>query len=208
MAHTDLAGEVISPRTLAKTIMKALASIVAPFVAILIGMLLKLSLIDQIPRGQQPSVYLMEHYAKDLWLTFFVSSYLAASGLLLKGDSKGSVRFVLVWGPFITFVLSLFFVKGLPQFGLVSNLLTVWIPACFLRCIARGDRISIGRLNMASREHAAALLVVAVVVLIVLLLLFNLLQFIINHPFWSAAIAVGLGVVFVNFLSSTAKASP
>jgi len=55
---------------------------------------------------------------------------------------------------------------------------------------------------MASRESAAALLVIAVVVLIGAALLFNVLQFIVAHALWSAVIAIILGGIFVNFLSS------
>jgi len=111
-------------------LLKAIASIAAPFVAILVGMMLQLSLVDQVPPGQPPSVYLMEHYGRRLWLTFIVSSYLTAAGLLLKDTISKSTKGVLIYGPLIAFVVCVFFVSGLPKLSWGGgDLLTVWIPA-------------------------------------------------------------------------------
>jgi hypothetical protein len=109
--------------------MKIIANISTPFVAVFIGIVLSLALVARVPPQQLPSEYLMDHYGRSLWITLFVSSYLTGAGILLK-EATLSVEWkrALIGVPSGAFILCLLCVGVLPKFGLDGNAITVWIP--------------------------------------------------------------------------------
>ena len=58
---------------------------------------------------------------------------------------------------------------------------------------------------MDSQKSATTSLLVAIVIVIAAAIVFNIPQFIVANPFWSALLAVVLGGILVNFLSSSSR---
>ena len=109
--------------------MKAIANIVLPFAPIVAGMLLQVSLVDEIPK-EHFSAYLMAQYGRPMWLTLLVSALLMASGHIIKNNTlTDGAKQLLLGLPAAVVVICIAVVVGLPKFGLSNNWITIWIPA-------------------------------------------------------------------------------
>jgi lipopolysaccharide export LptBFGC system permease protein LptF len=100
----------------------------APFVPLILGMALKLSLIDEVPSdSDSQELFMMKEYAAPLWLDLLVSAYLLPIAAIMTGTSPKR-RIALYFIPAAAFFLCLFFVLGLPKFGLNQPMWVVWVP--------------------------------------------------------------------------------
>lgn len=109
-----------------------LVAVVLPFVPIVVGVILKLSLIDHVTLS--PYEHFLENYLRGIWLELISISYIGvmawAYGQSVNATERLSEKVViLVAVPAALFVLCLGAALGLPKFGIVSVLATVTVPA-------------------------------------------------------------------------------
>lgn len=105
--------------------------VLAPFFPVVIGGALKLTLLDDVPKiDAERTAFLMNAYAKPLWLQLLVSAYILPIAAIMSGVASKERIAALYVVPAILFFVCLFLVLGLPKLlGEQSLFLQVWLPA-------------------------------------------------------------------------------
>lgn len=108
---------------------KKIFKLFIPLVPLLLGIALKISIFDEIPKSKTEQIeFMISNYLKPLWLELLTISYLLPIGFL-SGDSPTlKQRLTIYFNPVITFIVILFFILALPKFGLKSDLWIIYIP--------------------------------------------------------------------------------
>lgn len=105
--------------------------VLAPFFPVVIGGALKLTLLDDVPKiDVERTAFLMNAYAKPLWLQLLVSAYILPIAAIMSGVvSKGRIAALYIV-PAVLFFVCLFLILGLPKLmGEQSLFFQVWLPA-------------------------------------------------------------------------------
>jgi hypothetical protein len=102
----------------------------APSFVLFIGVIAKVAIIDPAPDpGVNKELYFRENYAKDIWLSLVIASYLSGvTWYFAGGEQREKVIWFLI-GPVLIGLTCLFLVVGLPKWYSVGPAWTIWIPA-------------------------------------------------------------------------------
>ena len=109
-----------------------IVAVTLPFVPIVVGMILKLSLIDQVTLP--PYDHILENYLRGIWLEFISISYIgvmawAYGQSMAHTENLNEKIVILVTVPAMIFIICLGTTLGLPKLGAVSVFVTVTVPA-------------------------------------------------------------------------------
>ncbi|HXO64108.1 MAG TPA: hypothetical protein VN882_05365 [Steroidobacteraceae bacterium] len=129
--QTGRAVEAPEPRVKPTKKGLVVVKVLAPFFPVVIGGALKLALLDNVPTlDTERTAFLMNAYAKPLWLQLLVSAYILPIAAIMSGVvSKGRIAALYIV-PAVVFFLCLILSFGLPKLtGSQSLLLQVWLPA-------------------------------------------------------------------------------
>ena len=101
-----------------------------PFIPVLVGVILKLALIDKVPTTPgERKIFIVETYLTSLWLEFLVAAYILPIGLFIRGISiKPALRVLMYISPAIAFIICSLFFLAVPKFGITSIWLVIGIP--------------------------------------------------------------------------------
>src|SRR6266850_5096328 len=107
-----------------------LFKILAPFIPIIIGSALKLSLFADVPKPKDArNAYLIAEYVRLLWLQLLISAYmLPIAAIMTQVEWPRRTMTALYLVPAGAFLICLFLVLGLPRLGAESNMLQIWLP--------------------------------------------------------------------------------
>lgn len=103
-----------------------------PFVPIIVGVILKLTLVDDFARDAA-WIHFEENYVRSFWLEFVVAAYIAGVIFVLaKREANGgfdtdAVISLFIF-PAIGFIVCLALANGLPKVGVEDPIWIVWIP--------------------------------------------------------------------------------
>ncbi len=114
------------PQELVLTTIKVLA----PFIPVIVGGMLKLSLLDDVPTlDVERSAFLMNSYAKPLWLQLLVSAYILPIAAIMSGVASNKRIAALYVIPAVVFLICIILIFGLPKLAIASDLWQIWLPA-------------------------------------------------------------------------------
>ena len=102
----------------------------APFIPVLIGIILKVSLIDDVPtKSDDRHTFIIETYLTPMWLEFLVVAYILPVGLFLKGVTiNPNHRTLMYISPAIAFVICALFFLAAPKFGIFNIWIVIGVP--------------------------------------------------------------------------------
>jgi hypothetical protein len=101
---------------------------VSPFVPVLIGMILKFSLLDKPP--DDVILHFESQYVVGIWIDFIATAYIAGvAWFWVRRKAGGSAVFFLLIVPLICFVVCAGMALGLPKAGVTSEFWILWAPA-------------------------------------------------------------------------------
>jgi hypothetical protein len=91
--------------------------VLAPFIPVIIGGALKLALLDQVPEeAEARTAFLINSYAKPLWLQLLVSAYILPIAAIMSGTASKKKLTALYVIPALVFIVCLALFLGLPKF--------------------------------------------------------------------------------------------
>lgn len=104
------------------------AGALAPFAPVLIGIILKFSLIDH-PTGDL-GTHFKATYVSRIWIDFIVTAYISGiAWFLTRQRVDTSILAVLIIVPLICFVICVLLTLGFVKAGIQNELLTLYLPA-------------------------------------------------------------------------------
>lgn len=107
---------------------KGLVGAVGPFVPVLVGIILKFSLLDK-PTTDLPT-HFKQTYLTGLWLDFIVTAYISGvAWLLTTKDHDRRLVILLFVVPAVCFVICVLLTLGFSKAGVTSEFLTLYLPA-------------------------------------------------------------------------------
>ena len=109
-------------------ILKSIGRVVRYIVPIIIGILIKFSVIDVVPTDQAWSFF-KEEYANPLWVELAVIVLILPIGAEIPENSKKIYKDLLLIGPWVLILVCLLLVLGLPKIGVDQEFITIWLPA-------------------------------------------------------------------------------
>jgi hypothetical protein len=124
---------------------KGIAGALAPFVPVLVGIVLKFCLLDQ------PKTDIMTHfkmtYISSIWIDFIITAYISGIAWFLVRkliDARSVVVLLIV--PLVCFVICVALTLGLAKAGVANEFLTLYLPALIaaFSVAASGNALAVG----------------------------------------------------------------
>jgi hypothetical protein len=98
-----------------------------PFLPVLIGVVLKFSLVDQ--PGTDIAAHFKTIYLSKMWIDFIVTAYISGIAWFLtrqRIDGKSAIALLIL--PLVCFVVCVGLKMGLVKFGIENEFLTIYLP--------------------------------------------------------------------------------
>ncbi len=107
---------------------KGVLGAIGPFVPVLVGIILKFSLLDKPPADL--ATHFKQTYLTGLWLDFIVTAYISGVVWLLTKKNHDHYLVILLFVvPAICFVVCILLTLGFAKAGVESEFLTLYLPA-------------------------------------------------------------------------------